>query len=126
MTEGIIGAILGDIDEMREFEASQELAGADAFATAVAARPCASDPKVAKVAKVAAFLDEQMHLVRVQAKNLKDEHAARLHHLQSQARKVAVRRFGLRLLVGHWVAELLLATIAVAGSVLSVWYLRRI
>jgi len=98
MTEGMIGGILGDDVAKPEVKATEALAGADAFAAAVAARLCASDPEVAK--KTAAFLDEQAHLFKVQGKHLEDEHAARLHYLQGQAREVDIPRFGQRLRVG--------------------------
>jgi hypothetical protein len=97
MAEGIIGGILGEEDEKPDVEPTETLAGADAFAAAIAARLSASDLEVAK--KTAAFLDEQAHLVKVQAKHLEDEHAARLHYLQGQAREVDLRRLGLRLRV---------------------------
>jgi hypothetical protein len=99
MTEGIIGGILGDDDEKPEVRATEALAGG-AFAAAVAARLCASDPEVAK--KTAAFLDEQAHLVKVQAKHL----------------DLGVRQDPSVAIVFY--------TIAAAGSVLSVWHLLRI
>src|SRR5947209_19561206 len=97
MAEGLLGGILGEEEEKPDVEATQTLAGADAFAAAVAAKLSASDPEVAK--KTAAFLDQQAHLVKVQAKHLEDEHAASLHYLQRQAREVDIRRFRLRLRV---------------------------
>ena len=117
MAEGLLGGVLGEEDEKPDVEAAGTLPGADAFAAAVAARLSASDPEVAK--KTAAFLDEQAHLVKVQAKHLEDEHAARLHYLQGQAREVDIRRFGLRLRVGFQLFIVLLATaIGIAVAVM--------
>jgi hypothetical protein len=48
MAEGMIGGILGDEDEKSEVEAKESLAGAEAFASAVASRLSANDPEVAK------------------------------------------------------------------------------
>jgi tetratricopeptide (TPR) repeat protein len=107
MAEGMLGGALGGEEEKPEVEAPEPLAGVEAFAAAVAARLSASDPEVAK--KTAAFLDEQAHLVKVQAKHLEDEHAARLHYLQGQAREVDLRRLGLRLRVGFQFFIVLLA-----------------
>jgi len=45
MTEGMLGGILGDEDEKREVEAPDALAGAEAFASAVAASSQATIPK---------------------------------------------------------------------------------
>ena len=108
MAEGLLGGVLGEEDEKPDVEAAGTLPGAEAFAAAVAARLSASDPEVAK--KTAAFLEEQAHLVKVQAKHLEDEHAARLHYLQGQAREVDIRRFGLRLRVGFQLFIVFLAT----------------
>jgi predicted negative regulator of RcsB-dependent stress response len=45
MAEGLLGGILGEEDEKPKVEAPEALASADAFAAAVAARLCASDPE---------------------------------------------------------------------------------
>lgn len=57
MAEGLLGGILGDEDEKPEVEATETLAGADAFAAAMAATRAGSDPGVAR--KTETFLDEQ-------------------------------------------------------------------
>jgi hypothetical protein len=98
MAEGLLGGVLGDEDEKPDVEAPDALAGAEAFAAAVAARFSASDPEVAR--DTSAFLKEQTDLLRVQKEHLKDEHEARLHYLRGQAREVDIRRFGLRLRIG--------------------------
>ena len=43
MAEGLLGGILGEGDDKPEVEATEPLAGTDAFAAAVAARLSASD-----------------------------------------------------------------------------------
>ena len=46
MAEGVRSGILGDEDEKPELEASNTLAGAEAFASAVAAKLAGNDPGV--------------------------------------------------------------------------------
>lgn len=84
MAEGLLGGILGEEDEKLDVETTETLAGADAFAAAVAAKLAGSDPGVAR--KTESFLDKQALLLEIQAEQLKDVHAARLHYLQGQAR----------------------------------------
>ena len=120
MAEGLLGGVLGDEDEKPDVEAPDALAGAEAFAAAVAARFSASDPEVAR--DTSAFLKEQTDLLRVQKEHLKDEHEheARLHYLRGQAREVDLRRLGLRLRVGFQLFLVLIATAIGAGAVLMV------
>jgi len=73
MAEGLLGRILGGGAEKPEVEAAEALAGAEAFAAAVAARLSASDPEVAR--DTSAFLKEQTQLLKVQKEHLEDEHA---------------------------------------------------
>ena len=108
MAEGMIGGLLGNEDEKPDVEAAETLAGADAFAAAVAAKLAGNDPQVARDTSI--FLGKQSRLLDIQARHLEDEHAARLHYLQGQAREVDLRRFGLRLRVGFQVFVALLAT----------------
>jgi hypothetical protein len=98
MAEGLLGGVLGDEDEKPEVETPDALASAEAFASAVAAKLAGNDPEVAR--RTADFLIDQSQLLKVQKKHLEEEHAARLHFLQGQAREVDIRRFGLRLRVG--------------------------
>jgi tetratricopeptide (TPR) repeat protein len=119
MAEGLLGGILGEEDEKPDVEASETLAGADAFAAAVAARLSASDPDVAR--DTSTFLKKQAHLLEIQAEHLKDEHADRLHFLQGQAREVDIRRLGLRLRVGFQLVVALVATTIGLGFVVMVW-----
>ncbi len=117
MAEGMLGGILGDEEEKPEVESAAALAGAEAFAAAVAAIASRQDPHVAR--DTSAFLREQTELLRVQKEHLKDEHEARLHFLRGQAREVDIRRFGLRLRVGFQLFLVLIATvIGIGGAVL--------
>jgi len=117
MAEGLLGRILGGEAEKPEVEAAEALAGAEAFAAAVAARLSASDPEVAR--DTSAFLKEQTQLLKVQKEHLEDEHALRLAHLRNQLGEENVRRFGLRLRVGFQLFLALVATvIGVGGAVM--------
>src|SRR6202167_5532167 len=118
MAEGLVGGILGDADDQPQVEAPEVRAGADAFAAAVVARLSASDPGVAQ--KTELFLEKQSRLLEVQTRHLEDEHAARLHYLQGQAREVDIRRFGLRLRVGFQVFIALLATVIGIGIAIMI------
>jgi hypothetical protein len=95
MAEGLLSGILGEEDEKAEVETPDAMAGAEPFASAVAAKLAGNDPEVAR--RTSDFLIDQSQLLRVQKKHLEEEHAARLHFLQGQAREVDLRRFGLRL-----------------------------
>jgi tetratricopeptide (TPR) repeat protein len=118
MAEGLLGGILGDDEDKPDVEAPDTLAGADAFAAAVAAKLAGSDPEVAR--ETAAFLRDQSRLINVQAAHLQDEHAARLQYLRGQAREVDIRRLGLRLRVGFQLFVALLATAIGIGLVVMV------
>jgi tetratricopeptide (TPR) repeat protein len=118
MAEGLLGGILGEEDEKPDVEAPDALAGAEAFAAAVAARLSGNDPGVAR--KTEAFLVEQTELLKVQKEHLKDEHEARLHYLRGQAREVDIRRFGLRLRIGFQLFLTLLATAIAIGLIVMV------
>ncbi len=82
MAEGVLGGVLGDEDEKPETGAPEALAGAEAFAAAVAARLSSSDPEVAR--DTSAFLKKQARLLDVQTRHLEEEHALRLAHLAHQ------------------------------------------
>jgi tetratricopeptide (TPR) repeat protein len=113
MAEGMLGGILGGEDEKPEVEAPEALAGAEAFASAVAAKLAGNDPEVAR--KTVDFLDEQTQLLKVQKEHLKDEHALRVAHLRNQLKEENVRGFGLRLRVGFQLFIVLLATVIGIG-----------
>jgi hypothetical protein len=90
MADGLLSGIVGEEDEKTEVEGSNALAGAEAFASAVAAKLAGNDPGVARKTEI--FLDKQSRLLDVQTKHLEAEHASRLHFLQGQAREVDIRR----------------------------------
>ncbi len=118
MSEGLFGGVLGAEDEKDEVEASSSLSGAEAFASAVAAKLAGGDPGVAR--RTEAFLDDQSQLLKTQNEHLKAEHAARLHFLQGQAREVDIRRLGLRLRVGFQLFVALVATVIGAGVAIMI------
>jgi tetratricopeptide (TPR) repeat protein len=118
MAEGLLGGILGEEDEKPEVEASENIAGADAFAAAVAARLAGNDPGVARKTEI--FLEKHAQLLELQAANLRSEHASRLHFLQGQAREVDIRRLGLKLRVGFQLILALLATAVAVGLIIMV------
>src|SRR5258708_289747 len=113
MAEGLLSGILGEEAEKAEVETPDAMPGAESFASAVAAKLAGNDPEVAR--RTSDFLIDQSQLLRVQKKQLEEEHAARLHFLQGQAREVDLRRFGLRLRVGFQLFIVLLATVIGIG-----------
>jgi tetratricopeptide (TPR) repeat protein len=117
MAKGMLGGILGDEEEKPEVEAQETLAGAEAFASAVAAKLAGNDPEVAR--DTSAFLKKQAQLLETQNRHLEDEHALRISHLRNQLREEKIRRFGLRLRVGFQLFLVLVATvIGIFGAVL--------
>jgi hypothetical protein len=118
MAEGLLGGMLGGEDEKPAVEAPDALGGADGFAAAVAARLSAIDPQVAR--DTSAFLQKHAQLLDTQRRYLEDEHMARLHYLQGQAREVDIRRFGLRLRVAFQVFIALIATVIGVGIALMI------
>jgi tetratricopeptide (TPR) repeat protein len=113
MAEGLLGGILGDEEEKPEVEAPEALAGAEAFAAAIAAIASRQDPGVAR--KTEEFLGHQSELLQVQKRHLEDEHALRVAHLRNRLREEKVRRFGLRLRVGFQLFIALFATVIGIG-----------
>jgi tetratricopeptide (TPR) repeat protein len=127
VAEGLIGGILGADDDKAEAEATAPLAAPEAFAAAVAARLAGNDPGVAR--KTEEFLQDQSRLLKIQARHLEEDHAARLHYLRGQAREVDIRRFGLRLRVGFQLFVVLIAAvigIAVAVMIHDAFASRRV
>ncbi len=92
MAEGLFGGVLGSEDEKPGTEAPQALAGAEAFAAAVAAKLSASDSEVAR--DTSAFLKEQTRLLETQRRHLDDEHALRVAHLAHQSHLLIGQRLG--------------------------------
>ena len=109
MAEGMLGGILGSEEEKPEVEAAEPLAGAEAFAAAVAAKLAGGDPGVAR--KTEEFLEKQSRLLDTQNKHLEEEHGLRMAHLRNQLREENVRRFGLRVRVGFQLFVALVATV---------------
>jgi hypothetical protein len=113
MAEGLLGGVLGEDDEKSAVDAPDALAGAEAFASAVAAKLAGSDPEVAR--DTSAFLKKQARLLETQNRHLEDEHVLRVAHLRNQLREEKVRRFGLRLRVGFQLFVVLVATVIGIG-----------
>ena len=82
MAEGLLGGIVGGEEEKPEVEAPEALAGAEAFAAAVAAIASRQDPQVAR--DTSTFLNRQSRLLDIQAKHLEEEHPLRLALLRGQ------------------------------------------
>jgi hypothetical protein len=118
MAEGVLGGVLGGEDEKPEVEAQEPLAGAEAFAAAVAAIASRQDPEVAR--KTVEFLTDQSQLLKVQKRHLEDEHALHVAHLRNQLREEKVRRFGLRLRVGFQLFLALVATVIGIGALIMI------
>src|ERR1700692_4908367 len=118
MAEGLLVGILGEEDEKPDVEASEALAGAEAFASAVAAKLAGNDPGVAR--KTEEFLSDQSALLKVQKKHLEEEHGLRIAHLRNQLAEESVRRFGLRLRVGFQLFLVLVATVIGIGGIVLI------
>jgi len=118
MTGGILGGILGGEEEKPEVEAPEPLAGAEAFASAVAAKLAGNDPGVAR--KTEEFLSDQSQLLKVQKKHLEEEHALRLAHLRNQLREERIHRVGMRLRVGFQLFFVLAATVLGIAALLLI------
>lgn len=118
MGEGLLGGIVGDEDEKPEVEASEALAGVQAFAAAIAAKLSGNDPQVAK--DTSAFLKKQAQLLETQNKHFEEEHVLRVAHLRNQLSEETVRGLGLRLRVGFQIFIALLATAIALGLIIMV------
>jgi tetratricopeptide (TPR) repeat protein len=114
MPERVLGGILGGEEGRPEAEAPEALAGAEAFAAAIAHHASIQNPEVAH--KTVEFLNKQSQLLEIQAEHLKDEHALRLAHLRHQLREENIRRFGLRIRVGFQLFFVLVATVIGIGG----------
>jgi tetratricopeptide (TPR) repeat protein len=119
MADGMLGGVLGDKDENTDVETPDALAGAEAFASAVAAKLAGNDPEVAR--HTSAFLQEQTQLLKVQKEHLNDEHALRITHLRNQLSEETVRRFGLRMRVGFQLFIVLFATVIGIGIAVMIY-----
>jgi tetratricopeptide (TPR) repeat protein len=113
MAEGLIGGALGGEEENPEVEAPDALAGAEAFAAAVAAIASRQDPGVAR--KTEAFLDKQAQLLETQNKHLEEEHALRLTQLRHQAHLLRGQRLGQAIRIAFQIVIALIAIIIGIG-----------
>ena len=113
MAEGLIGGTLGDEEEKPEVEAPGALAGAEAFAAAVAAIASRQDPEVAR--DTSAFLKEQTRLLQTQRRHLDDEHALRITQLRHQSKLLRGQRIGQGFRIVFQVAVALLALVIIIG-----------
>ncbi|MGB6451874.1 MAG: hypothetical protein WBE92_14080 [Steroidobacteraceae bacterium] len=115
MADDLLGGVLGGEDEQPETEAPQALAGAEAFAAAVAAIASRQDPGVAR--KTEAFLDEQTLLLETQRRHLEDEHASRLTHLRLTVAAAKRKRYAdhVRNYVYTGIALIVLGVLAAAA-----------
>src|SRR5690349_2584071 len=119
MAEGLLGGILGKEDDKLDFEATEALAGAEAFAATVAAKLAGDDSGVARKTEI--FLDKQAQLLETQNQHLKEEHELRIAHLRNQLREEKVRRFGLRLRVGFQLFLALVGTVIGIGGAVMIY-----
>ncbi len=115
MADDLLGGVLGGEDEQPETEAPQALAGADAFAAAVAARLSSNDPEVAR--DTSTFLKKQSRLLDLQAQHLEDEHVSRLSHLRLTVGAARRKRYAdhVRNCVYTGIALLVLGVLAAAA-----------
>ncbi len=113
MAEGLIGGVLGGEDDKPEIEAPEALAGAEAFAAAVAAKLAGHDPEVAR--DTSAFLKEQTQLLQVQKEHLKDEHALRLAQLKHQSHLLRGQRVGQTIRIAFQVVTALIVIVIGVG-----------
>src|ERR1039458_2815372 len=113
MPEGLLGGVLGEEADKPEVEAPEALAGAEAFAAAIAAKLSGNDPGVAR--KTESFLEKQTQLLEIQANHLRDEHALRLAHLRHQAHLLRGQRLGQAFRIAFQVVIALIAIVIGVG-----------
>jgi tetratricopeptide (TPR) repeat protein len=113
MAEWLFDSVLEDDEGASEEEltAAEALIQADAFAATVVDRQ-AHNPEVAHATKL--FLEEQARLLKVQTRQLEDEHPLRLATLRYQALEGKLRRTGQRIRIG------MQALVAFAATVLGI------
>jgi hypothetical protein len=116
MADELLGGVLGGEDEQPQTEAPQAVAGAEAFAAAVAAIASRQDPEVAR--RTAEFLGKQSHLLDIQSQHLEDEHALRLEHLAHQRHLLRGQRLGQAIRIGFQIAVALLVLVIGTGIAL--------
>jgi tetratricopeptide (TPR) repeat protein len=118
MSESLFGGILGEEDEKPEDEAPEAMAGAEAFAAAVAAIASRQDPGVAR--DTSAFLRDQSALLRTQQQHLEHEHSLRLSILEGQKREGDLRRAGIRVRIAFQLFFAIVAGCIGLGAIVMV------
>ncbi len=113
MADDLLGGVLGGEDERSETEAPQALAGAEAFASAVAARLSGNDPGVARKTEI--FLEKQAQLLDTQRQHLEDEHALRLAQLTHQRSLLRGQRIGQAIRIAFQIGIALVVLVIGAG-----------
>jgi len=113
MAEGLVGGVLGEEDDKPEVEAQGALAGAEAFAAAVAAIASRQDPQVAR--DTSTFLSKQSRLLDIQAQHLEDEHALRMTQLGHQAHLLRGQRLGQAIRIAFQIVIALIAIVIGSG-----------
>jgi tetratricopeptide (TPR) repeat protein len=113
MADDLLGSVLGGEDEQPETEAPQALAGAEAFAAAIAAIASRQDPEVAR--RTTEFLSDQSRLLRTQAQHLQDEHALRLEHLAHQRHLLRGQRLSQAIRIAFQIGIALVILVIGAG-----------
>jgi hypothetical protein len=120
MAEGLLGGLWGDEEDAPEARAAEEaLAGAEAFAAALAADHAKYDPHVAEAATH--FLRDQSRLLKEQTEQLSEERALRLRHLKNQSRESKIRRVGQRIRVGMQATTALIAGAVAVIMATAIW-----
>lgn len=115
MVEGLLSGVVGAEDEKPEPVAAEPVAGAEAFAAAVAAIASRQDPAVAR--KTEEFLSAQSELLTVQKKHLEDEHPLRLDQLRHQSHLLRGQRVGQAIRIAFQVVTALIAIVIGVGIV---------
>jgi tetratricopeptide (TPR) repeat protein len=113
MAEGLVSGVLGDDDEKAGVEAPEALAGAEAFAAAIAAIASRQDPEVAR--DTSAFLKQQSLLLETQRHHLEDEHELRLALLRQQTRLLRGQRLGQGFRIAFQTVTVLIALVVCIG-----------
>jgi tetratricopeptide (TPR) repeat protein len=115
MPDDLLGGALGAEDEQPEAEVPQAVAGAEAFAAAIAAIASRQDPGVARKTEV--FLDKQAQLLDIQARHLEEEHASRLTQLRLTVAAAKRKRYADLMRNGLYTGTAVLVLALLIGSV---------
>ena len=112
MADDLFGKIFGEEEERPDVPAAEAIAGAEAFAAAIAAIASRQDPGVAR--KTETFLDHQSRLLKIQADHLQGEHALRLASLREQAVDGRLRRASARVkLASQLITAMIVTALAI-------------